>query len=157
MSINATLLVQAGVFLVLIWITMETIWPLLLGAIEKREKTIADGLAAAAKGQRDLEEAEQKSEELVSGGRQEAARIVARAQQRHDEIVNAAKDDADTEAGRILATARADIERERSQVREALRKEVSACVVSGVEKVLGAQVDEKQHARLLKSVADSLH
>jgi len=50
MNLNATLLAQAVVFAVFIWLTAKLIWPHLTRAIETRQKTIADGLAAAEQG-----------------------------------------------------------------------------------------------------------
>jgi len=47
MNFNATLLMQALVFMTLVWFTMKFIWPPLTTAIEERRKKIADGLAAS--------------------------------------------------------------------------------------------------------------
>ena len=58
MNINFTLIAQAIAFTILIWFTVKFIWPPLLGAIEKRQKEIADGLAAAQEGKASLEIAE---------------------------------------------------------------------------------------------------
>ena len=55
MNINATLFVQMAVFFVGAWITMKFIWPPLNRAIEERQKKIADGLAAADRGEHALE------------------------------------------------------------------------------------------------------
>ena len=52
MNINLTLFAQAISFAILIWFTMKFVWPPLLAAIELRQKTIADGLAAAERGKR---------------------------------------------------------------------------------------------------------
>ena len=46
MNINATIIGQAIVFLILIWFSVKFIWPPLLKAIEDRQKKIADGLDA---------------------------------------------------------------------------------------------------------------
>jgi F-type H+-transporting ATPase subunit b len=52
MNLNLTLIAQAISFSVFIWLTVKFIWPYMLRAIEARQKTIADGLAAAAQGRR---------------------------------------------------------------------------------------------------------
>ena len=51
MSINATLIGQMITFALLVWFTMKYIWPPLFDSLEERKKKIADGLAAAEKGQ----------------------------------------------------------------------------------------------------------
>src|SRR5438105_3234348 len=47
MNITLTLIAQALVFASFIWFTATFVWPYMLRAIETRQKTIADGLAAA--------------------------------------------------------------------------------------------------------------
>jgi F-type H+-transporting ATPase subunit b len=60
MNINATLFVQMVVFFIGAWVTMKFIWPPLTAAINERQKKIADGLAAADRGNRSLDEAQKK-------------------------------------------------------------------------------------------------
>ena len=55
MDLNATLLVQMLCFIVFIVVTMKWIWPPIISALEERRQKIADGLAAAEQGQKDLE------------------------------------------------------------------------------------------------------
>jgi len=57
MNINATLLGQMLVFGVLIWFSWKFIWPPLTKAVEDRQKKIAEGLAAAERGQKELQHA----------------------------------------------------------------------------------------------------
>ncbi len=51
MDINFTLVMQAVAFAAFIWFTAKFVWPPLMGAIETRQKQIADGLAAGEAGQ----------------------------------------------------------------------------------------------------------
>jgi F-type H+-transporting ATPase subunit b len=60
MNLNFTLIAQAIAFAILIWFTIKFVWPPLLNAIEKRQKEIADGLAAAQEGKLSLEVAAKK-------------------------------------------------------------------------------------------------
>ena len=50
MNFNLTLIMQAVSFTVFIWVCYRFIWPHLMGAIETRQKQIADGLAAGEAG-----------------------------------------------------------------------------------------------------------
>ena len=54
MNINATLIVQMIVFITVVWFSMKFIWPMIMQAIEERNKTISEGLAAAEQGQKKL-------------------------------------------------------------------------------------------------------
>ncbi|MGV0005349.1 MAG: F0F1 ATP synthase subunit B [Candidatus Porifericomitaceae bacterium WSBS_2022_MAG_OTU9] len=157
MNINATLLAQALVFAGLIWVTMEYIWPILLAAMDKREKTIADGLAAAEKGKEFLAEAEKKAEAHIEEARQKASAFIDKAQTRADDIVNKAKQDAKVEMDRIIDSGKIELKREYAKAREELRAEMSGIIITGVEKVLDAELDEIEHERVIKSVIDSIH
>ena len=64
MNINLTLLGQAISFGIFVWFCMKYVWPPILKALEERAETIADGLAAAERGNRHLEEAKERVEKL---------------------------------------------------------------------------------------------
>jgi len=55
---------------------MKFFWPWLMGAIEERQTKIAAGLAAASQSEKDLEEAEARSKEILREARDRAAQIV---------------------------------------------------------------------------------
>ena len=48
MNLALTLVIQGVVFFLVAWAVMKFFWPWLMGAIEERQKKIAEGLAAAA-------------------------------------------------------------------------------------------------------------
>ncbi len=156
MSINATLLAQMVVFAVLVWFTMKFVWPMLQRAMQERETRIADGLAAAEKGQRDLEEAEQSVAGMLQEGRDKAHDFVSQAQKRAEEIVEEAKAHAREEADRLVLAARAQIDQERNLAREALRGEVAVLAIKGAEQVLMREVDGKAHSDTLAQLARQL-
>jgi F-type H+-transporting ATPase subunit b len=153
MDINATLIGQALGFLVIVWFTWKFIWPPLLGAIEERQKKIADGLAAADRGQKDLDEAHGKADEIVREAREKAAQLVDHAHKRGSELVDEAKHTAVAEGERLIAAARADVVGERTRARDELRREVGQLAVAGAERLLGREGDAKAHAALLEQLA----
>ena len=58
MNINVTLFMQAIAFAGLIWFCARFVWPPLMRAVDARQKTIADGLAAGEAGRQNLANAE---------------------------------------------------------------------------------------------------
>ncbi len=149
MNINLTLIGQAISFAIFVWFCVKYVWPPILKALEEREARIADGLAAAEKGQRDLENAEQRVEEILQEGRDKAQEFVNQSQKRADEIVDLAKQAASEEGERILAAARGQIDQERNEARESLRREVAALALAGAEQVLMREVDANAHREVL--------
>lgn len=156
MNINLTLIGQSITFAVFVWFCYAFIWPPLVNALAKRKKQIADGLAAAERGQHEQELAAKKAAEQMKNAKGQAADIIAHAQKRATEIVDEAKEDARSEAERIKAGANAEIEQEVNRAREHLRKEVVALAISGAERILKREVDTEAHASSLKDLAEQL-
>jgi F-type H+-transporting ATPase subunit b len=152
MNINLTLLMQAGAFLAFIWFTAKFVWPPLMRAIETRQKTIADGLAAGEQGRQSLASAEKRIGDLMTEAKAKASEIVAQGEKFRVETVEEAKAEAKAEAGRIMAGARAEIEQEVARAKEHLRQQVAALAVAGAEKILAREVDAKAHADLLDAI-----
>jgi F-type H+-transporting ATPase subunit b len=152
MNINFTLFSQAMAFAIFIWFTVRFVWPPLMRAIENRQKTIADGLAAGERGRHELELASKHSGDVVREAKQRASDIIAQAEKRAAEIVDEAKSAAKDEGGRILTGAKAEVEQEVFRAREALRQQVAELAVAGASKILRREVDAKVHADLLASI-----
>ena len=149
MNFNATLIGQMITFAVFVWFCMKYIWPPLMAALDERNARISEGLAAAQRGQQDLEEAQAKVGESLGEAKQQAQEIINQAQKRANEIVDEAKDAARGEADKIKAAATADIDQQINSAREHLRKEVSAIALAGAEQILKREVDAKVHAAVL--------
>lgn len=156
MNINLTLLGQMGTFLVLVWVTMKYIWPPLMQAMDERAKRIADGLAAAERGQHDQEEAERRVAELIKDAKGQASEIVSNAEKRGSQIVEEARDHAKTEGERLLVSAQAQLEQEVNRARETLRGQVASLAVAGASRVLGREIDSKSHAGLIDDLVAEL-
>ncbi len=149
MNFNLTLIGQMIFFAIFVWICMRYIWPPLMTVLEERNKRIADGLAAAQQGQKDLEEAQTKVTDSLNDAKQQAQEIINQAQKRANEIVDEARDTAREEADKIKVAASADIDQQINAAREELRKEVSSIALAGAEQILKREVDAKAHAAVL--------
>ena len=156
MNINLTLLGQAISFAIFVWFCVKYVWPPVLAALEERENRIADGLAAAEKGQQDLANAEIRIEEELQKGREKAQEYINQAQKRADEIVEQAKTTASEEGDRLLAAARSQIDQERNEARESLRGEVASLALAGAEQVLMREVDANAHRDVLDKLTAEL-
>jgi F-type H+-transporting ATPase subunit b len=156
MNINFTLISQAIAFSIFIWFTVKFVWPPLLRAIEERQKTIADGLAAGERGRHELELASQRSSDVLKEAKQRASEIILQAEKRATEIVEESKRTAKEEGDRIIAGAKADIEHEVFSAKEMLRQHVAELAVAGAAKILRREVDAKAHADMLASIEEDL-
>src|SRR2546421_12110380 len=156
MNLNATLFAQAAAFFLFIWVTVKFIWPMMQRKIDARQKTIADGLAAAEEGRRSLELSTRQADEAIREARARAAEILAQAEKRRQEVIDHARQEAKQEGDREVAAAKAEIDQEVTRAREELRDRVSSLAVAGAEKILRREVDARAHGDLLESIKRQL-
>ena len=156
MSINATLFVQAIVFLLLVLFTMKFVWPPIAKALDDRAQKIAAGLAAAEKAKAELASANQRVEQELVKSRNETTTLLADAERRAQQIVEEAKGRATEEANKIVVAAHAEAEQQSVRAREALREQVAALAVKGAEQILRKEVNAGVHADLLDRLKTEL-
>jgi len=156
MNLNFSLVAEALTFAAFIWFTVKFVWPPMLRAIEARQKTIADGLAAAEQGRRSLETSTRQADEEIRKARERASETIAQTDKRVAQMIEEARNAAKEEGNREKAAAKAEIEQELSRAREQLRDHVAALAVAGAEKILRREVDAKAHADLLDAIKRQL-
>ena len=156
MSINATLFVQAIVFLILVLFTMKFVWPPIAKAVDERAQKIADGLSAADKAKTELTAVNKRVEQELAQTRNETTSRLADADRRAQSIIEEAKARATEEGNKLIAAARAEAEQQAIQAREALREQVAALAVKGAEQILRKEVNAGVHADLLNRLKTEL-
>lgn len=156
MDFNLTLIGQTIAMIVFVWICMKYIWPFVLENIEARQIAIADGLAAAERGQSSLAEAKVEGEKIIAAARDQARGIVDQANSRANDIVEAARTEGEAEKRRQLDSARAEIEVEVNRARDELRGQVAAIAIAGAERILNREIDAGAHRELLDGLAAEL-
>lgn len=153
MSINVTLIFQSIAFAIFVILTMKWVWPPLMKAMDERRQRIADGLAAAERGAKALQDASAKSDEAIKAARVQAQDILSAANKQATQIVEQARVTAQSEGERIKTAARAEVDRELTQARDALRKQVGDLAVQGAARILKREIDAKAHADVIDQLA----
>ncbi|MEJ2760158.1 MAG: F0F1 ATP synthase subunit B [Gammaproteobacteria bacterium] len=156
MNVTGTLFIQIFTFALFVWFCMHFIWRPISRMMDERNKQIADGLAAAERGQHEHELAEKRAEEILHEAKQQSAEVLNQAQKRANEIVEEAKGDARSEGERLMTAARAEIDQEINRAKEQLRDQLADIVVAGAERVLQREIDKKAHSDILKELVTEL-
>ncbi|WP_339768340.1 F0F1 ATP synthase subunit B [uncultured Paraglaciecola sp.] len=156
MNINATLFGELLAFIFFVWFCMKFVWPPIMGAIEDRQKKIADGLAASERGEKDLELAQEKATEQLKEAKTQAAGIIEQAKKRGTQIVDEETQRAHQERENIIAQGHAEIEAERNRAKEDLRKQVAALAVAGAERILERQIDAAAQSDIVAKLVAEL-
>jgi F-type H+-transporting ATPase subunit b len=153
---NYTMIAQVIEFILFIGFCRMFIWPWLVGKIEERRKTIADGLAEAERGKSSLADAQKEREGILRDARTRAQEIVAAAEKSASARIEESKSQAKTEGERLVASANAQIQQEIQSAKQQLREQVASLAVSGAEKILQREVDARAHAQMLDQLKAQL-
>ena len=156
MNINSTLIGQAIAFAIFVMFCMKFVWPPLIGAINERQRKIAEGLNAAEKAKTDLATAEQDVQQELDLAKTKAAALIEQANKSANQLEENKKMQAQVEGERIRQQAQASIDQEINQARESLRAQVAELAVLGAEKILQDKVDVQKHASMLDQLAAKL-
>jgi F-type H+-transporting ATPase subunit b len=156
MNLNATLIAQIVVFMILWWFTMKFVWPPITKALDERASKIADGLAAADKAKSELASANQRVQQELAQSREDIAKRLSDAEKRGNVLVEEAKARATAEATKIVADAQAEAAQLVISAREALREQVATLAVKGAEQILRREVNAQVHADLLTHLKSEL-
>lgn len=156
MNINATLLVQMVTFMLFIWFTMKFVWPPLIKALDDRQNKVAEGLAAAERGHRELELAHIRGKEELQKAKLESAELIEQANRRAVQLIEDAKQQAVVEGQRLANLAQEQIAQEVNQAKETLRKQFAALTVAGAEKILQREIDASANSAIIDKLIKEL-
>lgn len=149
---NLTLVGEMLTFFVLVWFTMKYIWPALTKAITDRQKTIADGLEAAERGQKDLEIAQQNSKQILSKARKESQIIIENAKEEVVQIIEQGRAKAKEEGDRLVALARTDISNEKEKALHEIQNKIAQIVLTVTEKILRSNANPALNQEMVEQV-----
>ena len=155
-AITGTLIVQIIVFLTTVWLLKRLLWGPLIGMMDVRKKRIADGIAAAEQGRRELEQAEARAEQAIEEARRRATEIIDSSNRRGRDIIDTARREAETERAREMERAREEIDQASRQAREALRDDFARLTAAAAGRILEREVDAEKHSSLVEEFAEKL-
>lgn len=156
MNINATLIGQTIAFIMFVVFCMKFVWPPIMAALEERKAKIAEGLAAAERGEKAHELAEIKAKDVIHEARTEASDIINLANVRAGEMIEEAKGKAVEEAAKVTKGAEAEIEQKVASARESLREQVSVLAITAAEKIIKSEIDVAKHKAIIDDISSKL-
>jgi len=156
-NINLSLFGEMIGFGLFIFLVMKFGWPKLMGAIDERQKTIADGLAAGERGRQELEQAHGQAGDILRQARDKAAEAVNVANQQASHLLEEARKESHAERQRSVEAAKAEIQQELNRAKDALRGEVAKVAIAAAERIIEREIDPKAHKALLDELAGQIH
>ncbi len=130
-------------FIFLLLILKKFAWGPIMSSIKEREHSISTSLAKAKQTQEEMKRLQADNEKLLKQAREEHDVILRDANKLKETIINDAKGKAQSEADRIVESARVNIESEKAAAIIELKNQVASLTIEIAEKVLGAELDDK--------------
>jgi len=156
LEINLTLIIQMLVFAAFVWFTMKFVWPPIMKALDERQEKIADGLAAAERGRRELELAQHRVKDEMKHAKVQAAEVLDKANRRAAQLLEEAKENARQEGLQLAKIANEHIAQEVNRAKDGLRKQVATLAVAGAERILMQEVDAEANRALLDKLVEEI-
>jgi F-type H+-transporting ATPase subunit b len=144
------------IFLILFWILKKYAFPAVLGAVEAREKALADAIEGA---KRDREEAAKLLADhraQIENARNEAQKFIAEARAISEKSKADMLEKTRQEQHEMLERARRDIGIERDKAIMELRREAVDLAIAGASRVVEQNLDSDKNRKLVESFLSSL-
>ncbi len=143
------LLLQIFNFLILFVVLRVWAYKPITGMLEKRRKTIAQGLEDARIAAEARANAEKEASRIITDAEKKANQTVAEARERAEVAAKEVKSAVEAEAAKARENALVEVEGERTRILGDLRGQVAALSIAAAQKLVGEALDEKrQHALL---------
>lgn len=143
-------------FLILLFLLRKFAWKPILGAVEERDNKINAALNAAEDARKEIANLAAENEKLLNEARAEKDRIIADAKKTRETMISEAKAIADSEAKRMIETARVSIENEKNAALTEVKNLVAGLSIDIAEKLLRKQFENnaEQQAFVKKHIED---
>ena len=131
-------------FLIVLFILAKVGWPMIMGAVTKRNQHISDSLLAAEEANNALAGIEAAKEKALADSKAEQLRIMNESQELKKQLIEEARQEARNEAEKIVNDARLKIQKEQAEAMSQIKAEVITLSVDIAEKVLQRELSDKE-------------
>jgi F-type H+-transporting ATPase subunit b len=144
-------------FVVVLLILRLTAWKTLLGALTAREEKIRSSLEDAERARQDAARLLSENQKQLAQAEERSQRIIREGRDLGDRLKAEILEKADTGARQMIEQAKAEIAREKEKALHQLRAEVADLAVAAAGKILDATIDPAKHRELIDAAIEDLH
>ena len=150
LGINGSFLLVQIINLIIVYVVVSK-WIVapIMGMLEKRRETLANGLEDARVAAEARANAEKEAQKIIADAQARASQVVREATERAEVVGRDVKAAAEAEAGKAREKALAGVEEERNSILGSLRGQVAALSIAATQKLVGDALDEKRQRALL--------
>jgi F-type H+-transporting ATPase subunit b len=143
------LLVQIFNFGIVMVVLRAWVYKPILGLLEQRRKTIAQGLEDARVAAEARANAEKEAQAILDKAQQEAAEKLREATERAEKVAQEIRAEAEKEIAAEREAALAEARQAKEQMLGELRGQIAALAIAAAQKVIGEALDEKRQRALV--------
>jgi len=143
------IIVQIITFLVMVVILRAWVYTPLLDMLDRRRKTIAQGLEDARVASDARESAEKDALEIITKAQQDANAKVGEASERAEQAGREIQAAAEEEAAKIRENAKLEAEQSKKGILGELRGQVAVLAIAAAQKIIGDTLDKKRQHELI--------
>lgn len=143
-------------FFIVLWVLRKFAFHPIMAVLEKRQKTVNDGLTAAQRSTDELAALQKDKTAVLKAAKTEALAIVNEAKKQGETVKAKLAADAQAEATATLERTKKLLDRERETMVMKAKTELVEVIVAASEKVLAATLDEKTKAAMTKEAVVAL-
>lgn len=143
------LFLQLATFLILFAIIKKFALSGIIGMLEKRRKTINDGIRLGRKMEAEHAKMEEVVEKTLRDTRHEADKILAAANQQAGEILKSAEIAAERKTTQMLADSRAQLELAIVNAKKQLKFETANLVADATSQLIGEKLDTNRDSTII--------
>ena len=122
--------------------------------LDERSRKIKESMEQTEYIKQQAERAEVEAKKRIDAAAKEGQEAVARAVRTGEEVKREAQQQARQEAEALIGRARTEIQRERDEAIDDLRKEFADITIMAAGKVIDRTLDKKAHREIIKKVLD---
>ncbi|WP_299332684.1 F0F1 ATP synthase subunit B [uncultured Psychroserpens sp.] len=146
---------QIVLFLLLLLLLRKFAWKPILKAVEDRETGIKTALDSAENAKREMENLQADNQKLLQDARLEREAMLKEARELKNKMIEDAKDEASSQANKIIEQAQAAIASEKQAAISDLKAQVANLSVEIAEKVVKDELSNKdKQLKLVESMLD---
>ncbi len=138
------------IFTVLLFVLRKFAWKPIIKMLNEREQNIEGAIAQAEKVKAEMAQLQNENEALLAKAREESSLMLKEARETKDKIINEAKEQAKTEASKIISDAQRAINAQKMAAITDVKNEVGRLVIEVSEKILKTELSsqERQEAEI---------
>jgi len=150
----STLLAQIVNFAILFGLLYLVAYKPIMRMLDERSRKIKESMEQTEYIKEQAAHAEEEAEKRIEAAAKEGQEVIARAVRTGEAVRQQAQQEARQEAESLIARARVEIQRERDDAIDELRKEFADLTILAAGKVIDRSLDKEAHRQLIDKVLE---